>query len=272
MPSAPKCSISILSTASSLTRDNTASRPRRNAAARPPTDANSVNAYDLADFYFGLPSTIALGNDLVTNLRQHVNSLYVQDDWRVNSKLTLNLGLRWEYATPVWERDNLWSNFNPATNTLVRATNGSIYNRALVNPDYKDFGPRLGLAYNVMPKTVIRAGYGISYDFFNRTGSAGEGINGPLAIFGTISQGSPTSPGFLTAQNAFTTGIASNFNPINSNNLYIPANTRWPMIQSWVFSIQREIAQTPCSKWPTTAITARGCRSSATGTRPRRTR
>jgi hypothetical protein len=123
----------------------------------------------------------------------------------------------------------------------VRATNGSIYNKALVNPDYKDFGPRIGLAWTVMPKTVFRAGYGISYDFFNRTGSAGEGINGPLAIFGTISQGSPTSPGFLTAQNAFTTGIASNFNPINSNNLYIPANTRWPMIQSWVFSIQREI-------------------------------
>jgi hypothetical protein len=207
----------------------------------PSTAANSVNAYDLADFYFGLPSTVALGSELVTNLRQHVNSLYAQDDWRVTPKLTVNLGLRWEYATPVWERDNQWSNFDPTTNSLVRATNGSIYDRALVNPDYKDFGPRVGLAYNPMPKTVIRAGYGISYDFFNRTGSAGEGINGPLAIFGTINQGSPTSPGFLTAQDAFTTGIASNFNPVNSNNLYIPANTRWPMIQSWVFSIQRQI-------------------------------
>lgn len=50
-----------------------------------------------------------------------------------------------------------------------------------------------------------------------------------------------TRPGFLTAQNAFTTGIASTLNPINSNNLYVPANTRWPMIQSWVFSIQSEI-------------------------------
>ncbi len=210
----------------------------------PATDANSVNAYDLADFYFGLPSAIALGSNLTTNLRQHVNSLYVQDDWRVNSKLTVNAGLRWEYATPVWDRDNYWSNFNPATNSLVRATNGGIYNRALVNPDYKDFGPRLGMAYSVDSKTVVRAGYGISYDFFNRTGSAGEGINGPLAIFGTISQpSSPTNPAFLTAQNAFTTGIASKFNPINSNNLYIPANTRWPMVQSWVFSIQREISK-----------------------------
>ena len=170
----------------------------------PPTDSNSVNAYDLADFYFGLPSTIALGNELVTNLRQHVNSLYVQDDWRVNSKLTVNAGLRWEYATPVWERDNQWSNFNPATNTLVRATNGGIYDRALVNPDYKDFGPRIGLAYSVLPKTVIRAGYGISYDFFNRTGSAGEGINGPLAIFGSFNQWLRRAGprGFLTTQNA----------------------------------------------------------------------
>jgi len=207
----------------------------------PTTDTNSVNAYDLADFYFGLPSTIALGNDLVTNLRQQVNSLYVQDDWRVTPKLTLNLGMRWEFATPLWERDNQWSNFDPTTNTLVRASSGSLYNRALVNPDHKDFGPRLGLAYSVAPKTVIRAGYGISYTFFNRAGSATEGINGPLAIFGTISQPSPTSPAFLTAQNAFTTGIASNFNPVNSNNEYIPANTRWPSIQSWFLSVQREI-------------------------------
>jgi hypothetical protein len=207
----------------------------------PTTDANSVNAYDLADFYFGLPSAIALGNDLVTNLRQHVHSLYLQDDWRVTPKLTLNLGLRWEFSTPLWERDNQWSNFNPATNSLVRATSGSLYNRSLVNPDYKDYGPRLGLAYSVAPKTVIRGGYGISYTFFNRAGSATEGINGPLAIFGTITQSNPTSSTFLTAQNAFTTGIASNFNPVNSNNEYIPANTRWPYIQSWFFSVQREI-------------------------------
>ena len=137
------------------------------------------------------PAPSHLGNNLVTNLRQHVHSLYVQDDWRVTSKLTLNLGLRWEFATPVWERDNNWSNFNPATNTLVKATNGSLYNRALVHPDYKDFGPRLGLAYSVDSKTVVRAGYGISYSFFNRAGSAEEGINGPLAIFGILTQSIP---------------------------------------------------------------------------------
>ena len=210
------------------------------------TPANDPTSYDLADFYFGLPSQIQQGNDLVTNMRQHVNSLYVQDDWRVTSKLTLNLGLRWEFATPIWERDNLWSNFNPATNSLVRATNGSLYDRSLVNPDYKDWGPRLGLAYSVDSKTVVRAGYGISYSFFNRPGSALEAINGPLAIFGVLNNpgipaGGPVPSNFVTFQNGFNAGIASTFNPILSNNDYIPANTRWPYIQSWVLSIQREL-------------------------------
>jgi len=211
------------------------------------TPGNDPTSYALADFYFGLPSTIALGSNLTTNLRQHVTSLYVQDDWRVTPKLTLNLGLRWEFATPIWERDNYWSNFDPSTNTLVRATNGSLFNRALVHPDYKDFGPRVGLAYSVDPKTSIRAGYGISYSFFNRPGSAMEGINGPVAIFGTLNQsfppGGPVPPGFYTTQTGFASGLATNFSPTNSNNDYIPADTKWPYIQSWVFSIQREVAK-----------------------------
>jgi hypothetical protein len=207
------------------------------------TPVADATSYDVADFYFGLPSSITQGSNLTTNLRQHVHSLYVQDDWRVTPKLTVNAGLRWEFATPQWERDNLWSNFDPTTNTLVRATNGSLYDRALVNPNYKDFGPRLGLAYSIDPKTVIRAGFGISYAFFNRPGSAEEGINGPLAVFGSYNNPTTFGPGFLTTQNGFNAGIASNFNPLNSNNDYIPAKSPWPYVQSWVLSIQREIAK-----------------------------
>jgi len=208
---------------------------------------NDSASYDLADFIFGLPSGIALGNDVVTNLRQHIHALYFQDDYRVTPKLTLNLGLRWEFATPLWERDNNWSNFDPTTDTMVRATNGSLYDRTLVHPDYKDFGPRLGLAYSVTPKTVVRAGYGISYSFFNRVGSAQEGINAPQALFGVLNQsipaGGPVPSTFLTTLNSFSTGIdnPANFNPLTSNVDYIPANTRWPYIQSWLISVQREL-------------------------------
>ncbi|HKE24509.1 MAG TPA: carboxypeptidase regulatory-like domain-containing protein [Bryobacteraceae bacterium] len=203
-----------------------------------------ATSYDLADFYFGLPSNIAQGSNLTTNLRQHVHSLYIQDDWRMTPKLTINAGLRWEFATPIWDRDNYWSNFDPSTNTLVRAKSGSLYDHALVNPDYKDWGPRIGGAYSLDDRTSIRAGYGISYTFFNRPGSAIEGINGPLAVFGSFNQTAlPGQPGFLTTQNGFAAGIGTAFNPVTTNNDYIPANMRWPMIQSWVFSMQREVAK-----------------------------
>ena len=201
-----------------------------------------ATSYNLADFFFGLPSAIAQGSNLTTNMRQHVHSFYVQDDWRVTPKLTLNLGLRYEYATPVWDRDNYWSNFDPATNTLVRATGGSLFNRALVNADRADWGPRIGAAYSVDPKTSVRAGYGISYTFFNRPGSAIENINGPLAVFGVFNQTAlPGQAGFLTTQNGFNAGIGTTFNTLTTNNDYIPADMKWPRIQSWMVSVQREI-------------------------------
>ncbi len=209
-----------------------------------PSDATS---YNLADFIFGTPSIINLGNDLVVNLRQHLQGIFFQDDYRVTSKLTLNLGLRWDFATPLYERDNNYSNFDPTTDTMVEASSGSIFNRALVHPDYKDYGPRVGLAYSVFPKTVIRSGYGISYAYFNRVGSALEGINAPQALFGVLNQsipaGGPVPAGFLTTQNSFTTGIdnPANFNPVNSNVVYIPPNSRWPYIQTWFFGVEQQL-------------------------------
>lgn len=217
--------------------------------SKPVGGTGDAATYNLADFIFGTPSIINLGTDAVVNLRQHVTSLFVQDDYRVTSKLTLNLGLRWDYATPLYERDNNYSNFNPTTNSMVRATSGSIFNRSLVNPDYKDYGPRIGLAYSPISKTVIRAGYGISYAYFNRVGSALEGINGPQELFGVLNQsipaGGPVPAGFLTTQNSFTTNIANpaSFNPVNSNVVYIPANTRSPYIQTYFASVQREITK-----------------------------
>lgn len=208
---------------------------------------SDATSYNLADFIFGTPSIINLGSDLVVNLRQHLQGLFFQDDYRVTSKLTVNLGLRWDYATPLYERDNNYSNFDPVTLTMDKATSGSIFNRSLVHPDYKDYGPRLGFAYSVFPKTVVRGGYGISYAYFNRVGSALEGINAPQALFGVLNQsipaGGPVPSGFLTTQNSFTTGIAnpSSFNPVNSNVVYVPPDTRWPYIQTWFFGVEQQL-------------------------------
>ena len=130
---------------------------------------------------------------------------------------------------------------------MIKATGGSLFNRSLVHPEYHDWGPRVGAAYSIDPKTVIRSGYGISYTFFNRPGSAEEGINAPQALFGVINQsiptGGPVPAGFLNTQNSFTTNIASPaaFNPVNSNVVYTPPNLQWPYIQNWFLSVQRQL-------------------------------
>jgi len=211
-----------------------------------PADSTATTSYNLADFFFGLPNSVQLSNYLVGNYRQHVYAAYFQDDFRVNSKLSLNLGLRWEFATPRWERDNNLSNFDPVTNTMIRASGGDLYSRTLVHPDYKNFGPRVGFAYNVASKTVVRGGYGISYVHLNRLGSADElGINGPQVVFGIITQSNPSSPNFLTTQQGFPASLddPASFNPVNANVAYIPANTRWPYVETWFLSAQREIGK-----------------------------
>jgi hypothetical protein len=227
------------------------SKPSCAQLGQPSTCAVSgdSSSYNLADFMFGLPSQVQLANWLVGNYRQRLYFLYLQDDFRVNSKLTLNLGLRWEYATPRWERDNVLSNFDPATKTMLVAKGGGTYDRTLVDPDHRDFGPRLGAAFTLDPKTVVRGGYGISYAFLNRLGSADElGINGPQVVIGTINQtpllaNGQVNPAFITTQQGFPTTLASpaSFNPVNANVAYIPRDTRWPYVQTWFLSVQREM-------------------------------
>jgi hypothetical protein len=216
-----------------------------------PSDTTATASYNLADFMFGLPSQIQLANWLVGNYRQRDYFVYLQDDFRVNSKLTLNLGLRWEFATPRWDRDNVLSNYDPTTNSMILAKDGGLSDRTLVHPDYKDWAPRIGMAYTFNPKTVFRSGYGISYVHLNRLGSADElGINGPQVNIATINQslsGGTVPASFLTTNSAFPASLTSpaNFNPVNANVAYIPADTRWPYVQTWFASVQRELAK----KW-----------------------
>ena len=100
-----------------------------------------------------------------------------------------------------------------------------------------------------------------------------EGINGPIAFFGTLNQtfpqGGPVPAGFLTTQNGFNAGIGTMFNPATTNNDYIPANTRSPYVQNWVLSIQREIAKDTVLEVAYTGNHARGCPLWATTIRPR---
>jgi hypothetical protein len=211
-----------------------------------PAGAASNNLYNLADFMFGLRSQYALSTLFVANVRQDLHMGYVQDDFRASDRLTLNLGLRYEYATPLFERDNRLTNFDPTTVSMVAATGGSIANRALVNPDRNDFGPRLGFAYTPMDKTAIRGGYGISYVHWDRIGSANLlAINGPQVVRGVVNQTDATSPSFLPTEKGYPAGFTdpSAFVPLNALVSYIPNDYHSSPVQNWYFSVQRELGR-----------------------------
>jgi hypothetical protein len=211
-----------------------------------PAGAAANNLYNLADFMLGLRSTFALSNILVANLRQNMHFAYVQDDFRVNDRLTVNLGLRYEYATPWVEKDNILSNWDPDTRQMIPARDGSLKDRSTLNPDRNNFGPRLGAAWTVADRTVVRGGYGVSYVHFHRAGGANVlPINGPQVINAVVVQTDPTSPSFVRTEQGYPAGLTdpSNFNPLAANITYMPEDYRSTRVQSWFASVQREIGQ-----------------------------
>ncbi len=215
-------------------------------------------AYSLTDFMFGARDSYNLNNYVIIDLRQQMHFAYLQDDFKVSQKLTLNLGIRYEFATPQWVADNRLANFDPATKTLIQAKNGSLYDRALVNPRLNDWAPRFGFAYRAFDKTVVRGGYGISWVHFNRAG--GENLlayNGPSIVSAVFNQSPANLP--LCASSSAANGTCfrptqlgypdnftapSAFNPINVQSRYIPKDNPDGYVQSWHLNIQREITPT----------------------------
>ena len=212
------------------------------------------NLYNLADFIFGNRSAYSLTTFAVVNLRQRFNFGYIQDDIKISPKLTVNAGLRYELVTPQYERDNRLANFDPTTRSLVNASDGSIYNRALVDIPKKNFAPRFGFAYSADAKTVLRGGYGIVYTQFNRAGGENNlTYNGPNVVNASITQ-PITNPlcqndtqvqanCFRQTQQGYAAGLTApaNFNPLNVLSRYIPRNFNTGYVQNYFFGVQRDL-------------------------------
>ncbi len=120
----------------------------------------------IATMLMGYP--IAIRRDVflpgTANLNTEELNFYVRDEWRVNNRLTLNIGLHYEINTAFREKDNQWANFDPAGARILVAGRDGVDERANINTDYKAWGPRLSFAYQVNKKTVLRGGYGIFYE------------------------------------------------------------------------------------------------------------
>jgi len=128
----------------------------------------------MASFLLGFPTLIA--HDYTQNWPGERGSevgLYFADDWRATKRLTLNLGLRWDYFSPFSEVSDRWANFNVNTGKIDIAGRNGVDKYVGIEPYYMNFGPRFGFAYQLLEHTVLRGGFGL---FYNPTGSEGNSM------------------------------------------------------------------------------------------------
>jgi hypothetical protein len=200
-----------------------------------------------ADFLYGDPQTAMLSNLFDVNQKWYWFDFFAQDDIKLTPRLTLNLGVRYDFASPVWEGNNHLANFDPAgSGSIIPASNGSLESRSLVQPQKLDFSPRLGVAYQLTAGTVIRAGYGIFYVPFDRAGSENQlALNPPNFINNNISLSSTALQPVFPLDSGFP---ASFLNPadLNYKDLHIRTtnpNDARSYMQQWSFGVQRELAR-----------------------------
>jgi hypothetical protein len=126
-------------------------------------------------------------------IRLNEYGVYAADDWRMTRKLTLNYGLRWDYFSPPSEELDRWANFNPTTGKMDVAGRNGVSLTAGILPFRNNWGPRIGFAYQALPNTVLRGGFGL---FYNASGS--EALNMRLARNIPFGLTSSVSPGDIT--------------------------------------------------------------------------
>ena len=202
-----------------------------------------------ADFLLGEVKGSQLTNVHFVDQRLWMLSGFVEDDFKLRRNLTLNLGLRYDFATPALEGKNRLANFDPTANGgaggLVTATGGSLEDRTLVQVNKNNFAPRIGLSYAINPRTVIRGGYGIYYMLFERFGSEDQlALNAPFLVNNVQSAASTASAPLFLLKNGFP---ANSLDPNQVGLLgrvrirAVNPETPTPYVQQWSVGFQRDL-------------------------------
>jgi len=223
-----------------------------------------------ASFMAGLTDGGSINNLHNVDYFRPIYSFYAQDDWKITPTLTLNLGLRYELFTTVKERNNQQGSFDlrdpnhptvivPKGQTLQLTPTlaseialSATAPRGLINPDTNNFAPRVGLAWQFQPRTVLRAGYGFFYGGqengpysnpspgFNPPFFVTQSFNQPCAAASANpSQIDCTIPGLSFLQNGFpATALTDPNTPILFS---IDPELVTPYMQQWHLSIQHEL-------------------------------
>lgn len=203
--------------------------------------------FDFADYLLGLPQSASIQEGaFATYFRQNAVSTYFVDDWKVRPNLTLNLGIRYEYFSPLSEKYGRMANLDigpdfSAVAPVVAGGTGpysGAFPSGLINPDYKDFSPRVGLTWKVphiKRSTIVRAGYGI---YYNGQGYIPFGLKLAEQPPFATSESVNTSPeDELTLAKGFTAASPKDI----TNTFAVDRDYRTPYAQTWNITIQHEL-------------------------------
>ncbi len=222
-------------------------------------NGNASTGAGLASYLLGLPANFNryyTAYDYYPGLRQTRLFFFGQDSWRVTPKLTVNYGLRWEdYLPQTAAKPGGAGSFDPATGEVLVAGVGDVPRNMGVQAYNKLFEPRIGIAYQASPKTVVRAGFGTSAT--------------PAGLGSVFGQGADYNPPIVNPQNVTQSNIYfAPFNllngppapinpPVGTNGRYLLPNGiginyftdpldsyRIPMVQFWNFTVQQQLTST----------------------------
>ncbi len=213
-----------------------------------------------ASYLLGIVDNAGLSDALSTGVRKSFQALFLQDDFKVSPRLTLNLGVRWEYQPPMTEVADRSASWNPTkidpvtglpgaydfAGTCSGCTGKSYFGKK----DWNNISPRVGLAYRVGRTFVIRAAYGINYEADIDNATLSTSIYNPFAWAGTYSLGASTTQpwtGLFNWDNGFPTDryIAPSRDVSYGNKaapfMFDPNYGVSGYVQTWNFNIQKEL-------------------------------
>jgi hypothetical protein len=238
---------------------------------------SSSTGFGVADFLADYQDTSAISNTAIVGESRWFRSAYAQDDWIVNQKLTVNLGLRYDYFQPYTEQNGYLANFIPnstytgatyyipktAANVPITSTYHQMFaednvqvaytgNPSLVNAPKNNIAPRIGFAYTAMPRLVFRGAYGIFYGGSEDLGFGNMNLatNPPFSYNVNLSSagctlGSCPTNG-ITLANGFSSLLAAGFGnyPAQPNLAGTVLNPKTTAVQQWNAAVQYQLTDT----------------------------
>lgn len=222
----------------------------------------STYGHPFASFLLGLADSATFSSPSVEEPRSWYTAAYIQDDFKVTPKLTLNLGLRHDAFVPFTERYNKIVYFDPtvanpdaggilgALEKLGQCSSGCAGKDQIATIHWWYFAPRIGVAYRLDDKTVLRAGYGITFlnggtAEFGTNKVVGGFANGLVAQARYVSPNSGVTPGYGSIDQTYPSLTAPGFSPsagIGQNVNYLaPYNGQVPYLANWTMGVQREV-------------------------------